>query len=107
MKTTTLGLSLMAVLFGGGVAIAQTVDPDYAQQQQTYQAQQQQYQDAQGRYQHQQSVYQGRRADYEAARAAYDADHGQGAFFHYYSDHPDEYDRLYGPDAYERDFPPR
>lgn len=107
MKPNLLALSAAALLGGASVASAQPADPGYAQQQQQYQGQQQQYQDSQAQYQHQQAVYKERRARYEAARAAYDADHGQGAFIQYYSAHPDEYDRLNGPGAYERDFAPR
>ena len=107
MKLIVLGLSFAALLAFGAAALAQPANPGYDQQQRDYQDQQQQYKDAQGQYQHQLGVYEQRRANYEAARAKYDADHGQGAFVRYYSDRPDEYDRTYGPGAYDRDFGPR
>ncbi len=105
MKCTAPGLALaICALTCAGAARAQ--DPTYAQQQQDYQAQQQQYQSAQTEYQRQQTIYGHRVAGYERARAAYDAEHGEGSFFRYYNVHPREYDELYGPGAYGRDFEP-
>jgi hypothetical protein len=102
---------LMAV--GGGASIAQAQDSgqNYDQRQQDYQRLQNQYRDAQSRYQDQakdyaakRDVYARQHEAYEHARADYDAQHGAGSFLAYYRDRPDDYGRLYGPGAYERDF---
>ncbi|HVY35292.1 MAG TPA: hypothetical protein VG960_12840 [Caulobacteraceae bacterium] len=106
MTAKALILSVVALAACAGGARAQSPDPTYVQQQQDYQNKQQQYQDAQAQYEHQQTVYRHRLAGYERARAAYDADHGEGAFYRYYSVHPREYDALYGAGAYGRDFEP-
>jgi cytochrome c556 len=99
-------LSLAAALSLSAVpALAQTpADEAYQQQQQDYQARQSQYQDDVARYQAQQQTYRLRRDHYEADRAAYDAEHGSGTFFGYYRRHPYQYDEIYGPGAWERDF---
>ncbi len=114
MKSLHIGASLavlMAVGAAASIAQAQDAGPSYDQRQQDYRRLQTQYQDAQSRYQDQASDYAAKRAvyarqheAYEHARADYDARHGAGAFLAYYRDRPDEYGRLYGPDAYERDF---
>lgn len=102
---------LLAVGAGAPMAQAQAAGPTYDQQQQDYQRLQRQYQDAQARYRDQSSDFQAKRDAYarqhdayERARADYDAEHGAGAFLAYYRDRPDEYVRLYGPGAYDRDF---
>jgi hypothetical protein len=107
MKTPILPIALAAML-GAAIAapaLAQTAaDQTYQAQQQDYQAQQQQYQDDMARYHAQQDNYRMRRAHYDADRAAYDVEHGSGAFMAYYSHHPFQYDGIYGPGAWDRDF---
>jgi len=124
MKHPILSASLGALLIAAGAsaaqsqpypstdqAPAQSVPPSYTQAQQTYQDQQQQYQDSQAQYQAQREQYEAKRMAYahenqayERALDDYDAAHGHGAFVTYYSVHPGEYDRMFGPGAYERDF---
>lgn len=110
MKTPFLSRLALAALvaFAGVPALAQTAaEQAYQQQQQDYQARQAQYQDDVARYQAQQQAYRVRRDHYEADRAAYDVAHGAGAFLRYYSRHPFQYDEIYGPGAWERDFGPK
>jgi len=114
MKSLHIGASLailIAVGAGASIAQAQAPGPNDDQRQQDYQRLQHQYQDAQSRYQDQSNDYAAKREAYarqheayEHARADYDAEHGAGSFLAYYRDRPDDYGRLYGPDAYERDF---
>jgi hypothetical protein len=110
MKTVAAArISLAALLALAAVpALAQTAaDQAYQQQQQDYLGRQAQYQDDVARYQAQQQAYRVRRDHYEADRAAYDVEHGSGAFLRYYSQHPFQYEEIYGPGAWERDFGPR
>jgi hypothetical protein len=102
---------LAAISAGACTAQAQAAGPGDIQRQQDYQHLQDQYQDAQSRYQDQSRDYAAKRETYEHqhgiyehARANYDAQHGAGAFLAYYRDHSDDYERLYGPGAYGRDF---
>jgi len=121
MKTLVLSASLAVLLATAGAAAvqaqttdqapAQSVPPSYNQAQQNYQDQQQQYQASQAQYQDQRSQYEAKRMAYahqnrayERALDDYDAAHGHGSFVTYYSVHPGEYDRMFGPGAYERDF---
>ncbi len=117
MKTFTLSASLAILLATAGMSVAQaqttdqSVPPSYNQAQQNYQDQQQQYQASQAQYQEQREQYEAKRMAYahqnhayERALADYDATHGSGAFVTYYSVHPGEYDRMFGPGSYERDF---
>jgi uncharacterized protein YlxW (UPF0749 family) len=115
MNTLALSASLAVLLASAGAAQAQTTDqpvpPSYNQAQQNYQDQQQQYQNALAQYQDQRSQYEAKRMAYarqnrayERALDDYDALHGHGSFVAYYSVHPGEYDRMFGPGAYERDF---
>jgi len=121
MKHLAISASIAALLAAGavGAAQAQTTDqpagqavpPSYTQAQQNYQDQQQQYQASQAQYQEQRQQYEAKRMAYahqnhryERALADYDAAHGTGSFVTYYSVHPGEYDRMFGPGAYERDF---
>ncbi len=102
---------LAAISAVASTARAQANGPGDNQRQQDYQHLQDQYQDAQSRYQDQARDYAAKRETYERqhgvyehARADYDAQHGAGAFLAYYRDHSDDYERLYGPGAYGRDF---
>jgi len=119
MKIQALSASLAVLLATAGVTAAQAqttdqaqpVPPSYTQAQQNYQDQQQQYQASQAQYQEQREQYEAKRMAYahqnrryEQALADYDAAHGTGSFVTYYSVHPGEYDRMFGPGAYERDF---
>jgi len=117
MKHPALSASLAVLMATAGVGAAlaqdqsQPVPPSYGQAQQNYQDQQQQYQNAMAQYQDQRSQYEAKRMAYahqnrayERALDDYDAMHGHGAFVAYYSVHPGEYDRMFGPGAYERDF---
>jgi len=114
-------LTLLLATVGAGSVQAQTNDqapapdqsvpPSYTQAQQNYQDQQAQYQASQAQYQDQRAQYEAKRMAYahqnrryEEALDDYDAAHGHGSFVAYYSVHPGEYDRMFGPGSYERDF---
>jgi hypothetical protein len=97
MKSTIASLSLaalMATTAVGPMAQAQTPPAAYDQT----------YQNQQADYAAREAAYRDQRQAYERARADYDASHGDGAFIAYYNAHPREYDSMYGPGAYARDF---
>ena len=103
MRQIVLTLLFIALLAMGVATLGQPLGlcanpADYADQPQSY---------LDAWYRYPPGDYPQGGARYETARAVYDADYGQGAFFRYYRAHPTEFERFYGPRAYDGEFGPR